>query len=84
MSELTLHYDEVAARLARAAAEDGRSADEVRLLAVSKTFPAEMIRELYEHGVRLFGEPRCRRISNGTSSGGCRRTRCARSCSSPG
>ena len=58
MSELTLHYDEVAARLARAAAEDGRSADEVRLLAVSKTFPAEMIRELYEHGVRLFGESR--------------------------
>ena len=56
MSELTHHYDEVAARLARAAAEDGRSADEVRLLAVSKTFPAEMIRELYEHGVRLFGE----------------------------
>ena len=45
MSELTHHYDEVAARLARAAAEDGRSADEVRLLAVSKTFPAEMIRE---------------------------------------
>ena len=58
MSELTHHYDEVAARLARAAAEDGRSADEVRLLAVSKTFPAEMIRELYEHGVRLFGESR--------------------------
>ena len=58
MSELTHHYDEVAARLARAAAEDGRSADEIRLLAVSKTFPAEMIRELYEHGVRLFGESR--------------------------
>lgn len=58
MNELTLHYDEVAARLARAAEEDGRPADEVRLLAVSKTFPAEMIRELYEHGVRMFGESR--------------------------
>ena len=45
-------------RMLRAAARCGRSVEEVTLVAVSKTFPAEKIREAYEAGVRHFGENR--------------------------
>jgi len=45
-------------RMQRAAARCGRAADEITLVAVSKTFPAEKIREAYEAGVRHFGENR--------------------------
>jgi PLP dependent protein len=36
----------------------GRTPDEVRLLAVSKTFPAEKVKEAWAAGQRLFGENR--------------------------
>jgi pyridoxal phosphate enzyme (YggS family) len=42
----------------RAASVAGRRVDEVTLIAVSKTYPAGRIRELYEAGVRHFGENR--------------------------
>lgn len=48
----------VRARLAAAAAVAGRSADEVTLIAVSKTRSAEEIRPLLEAGHRDFGESR--------------------------
>lgn len=51
--------DRVAAvreRIARAAARAGRSPDEVVLVAVGKTFPAEALREAFAAGVRDLGE----------------------------
>jgi PLP dependent protein len=45
-------------RIARAAARAGRSADEVTLMAVSKTFRPDAIREAYACGLRVFGESR--------------------------
>lgn len=45
-------------RMARAAARGGRNADEITLVAVSKTHPANAIREAYEAGLRHFGENR--------------------------
>jgi hypothetical protein len=45
-------------RIARAAARSGRSAEDVTLVAVSKTFPAEAVREAFAAGVRDFGENR--------------------------
>jgi PLP dependent protein len=45
-------------RIAAAARRAGRSPDEIALMAVSKTFPAERIREAYDAGQRLFGENR--------------------------
>jgi len=46
----------VLARIAHAAAEAGRDAAEVRLLAVSKTFDAAALRDLATCGQREFGE----------------------------
>jgi len=48
----------VLARIAVAARRGGRRPEEIALMAVSKTFPPERIREAYEAGVRLFGENR--------------------------
>ncbi len=45
-------------RIARAAARVGRRAEEITLIAVSKTHPASAIREAYEAGIRHFGENR--------------------------
>jgi pyridoxal phosphate enzyme (YggS family) len=43
-------------RIAAAARRVGRSPDEITLMGVSKTFPAERIREAYAAGLRVFGE----------------------------
>jgi len=45
-------------RISRAAQRAGRNPKDVRLMAVSKTMPAERIIEAYEAGQRLFGENR--------------------------
>jgi pyridoxal phosphate enzyme (YggS family) len=45
-------------RLAMAARKAGRNPEEITLMAVSKTFPAELIREAHAAGVRVFGENR--------------------------
>ena len=53
--------DRVAAvreRMARAAARAGRREEDVTLVAVSKTFPADAVREAFAAGVRDFGENR--------------------------
>jgi pyridoxal phosphate enzyme (YggS family) len=48
----------VRGRVARAVAVDRRRAEDVVLVAVSKTFPAEVIAAGYAVGLRLFGENR--------------------------
>jgi pyridoxal phosphate enzyme (YggS family) len=45
-------------RIAVAARRAGRPADEVALMAVTKTHPPARLREAYEAGLRLFGENR--------------------------
>lgn len=45
-------------RIASAAARAGRRAEEITLIAVSKTHPASAIYEAYEAGIRHFGENR--------------------------
>nr|WP_304440665.1 YggS family pyridoxal phosphate-dependent enzyme [Vogesella sp. LIG4] len=56
MTQLAHALQTVRDSLAAAATAAGRSPDEVTLLAVSKTFPAEAIREAYAAGQRAFGE----------------------------
>jgi PLP dependent protein len=45
-------------KIVSAAARAGRRAEEITLIAVSKTHPASAIREAYEAGIRHFGENR--------------------------
>jgi pyridoxal phosphate enzyme (YggS family) len=45
-------------RMAEAARRAGRRPEDVALMAVTKTFPPEIIREAYSAGHRLFGENR--------------------------
>jgi len=49
---------EVHKRIAGAAQRVGRVPDEITLMAVSKTFPTQSIREAYTAGLRVFGENR--------------------------
>ncbi|MBR6022296.1 MAG: YggS family pyridoxal phosphate-dependent enzyme [Kiritimatiellae bacterium] len=52
------NLETVRGRIAAACARSGRGADEVRLLAVSKTYGAEDVRAAARAGQRLFGENR--------------------------
>ena len=56
MSVLQQNYAEVCRRIAEAEQKAGRQTDEVGLIAVSKTFPSDDIREVYAAGQRDFGE----------------------------
>ncbi len=49
---------EVGERIEKAANRAGRQPEEITLVAVSKTIPAERIQEAYSAGVRHFGESR--------------------------
>lgn len=54
--DLRNRYDDLRGRMARACARAGRPPDSVVLIAVSKTLPADAIREAYALGIRDFGE----------------------------
>lgn len=49
-------WQAVESRIAEAAGRVGRAPGEIRLLAVSKTFPAEAVRAVHACGQRAFGE----------------------------
>jgi PLP dependent protein len=57
-SEIAENLARIRERVARAARRAGRRAEEVTIVAVSKTFPFEAIRAGYEAGLRHFGENR--------------------------
>jgi pyridoxal phosphate enzyme (YggS family) len=57
-SSIAANIEQVRERIELAAARAGRRAEGVKLVAVSKTFPAAAIREAYVGGIRDFGENR--------------------------
>lgn len=50
------NYEQVRERIARAAECSGRKASEITLVAVTKKFSAEIMREAFDLGMRDFGE----------------------------
>jgi PLP dependent protein len=58
MSSIAYRLADVRGRLDAAARSAGRDPSSVRLVAVSKTFPIESVREAFEAGARDFGENR--------------------------
>jgi pyridoxal phosphate enzyme (YggS family) len=57
------NISDVQKRIASAAGHAGRSPIDITLMAVSKTFPVESIREAYAAGLRVFGENRVQEFS---------------------
>jgi pyridoxal phosphate enzyme (YggS family) len=53
---LSERLPQVEERIQNAAHRAGRKRDEITLIAVTKKFPAEVVREAYELGLRCFGE----------------------------
>jgi PLP dependent protein len=54
--ELSSRLEQVRARIASAASRAGRPAEDIALVAVTKVFPASVIRDAYALGLRDFGE----------------------------
>jgi pyridoxal phosphate enzyme (YggS family) len=57
-TEVGENVERVRERIAAACRRAGRDFEDVRLVAVSKTMPPELIRQAYEAGLRDFGENR--------------------------
>jgi pyridoxal phosphate enzyme (YggS family) len=62
MSEITENLHRVQERMAAAASRSGRPAEAVELIAVSKTHPAEVVRELSRAPHALFGESKVQEV----------------------
>ncbi|MEO6054308.1 MAG: YggS family pyridoxal phosphate-dependent enzyme [Chthoniobacterales bacterium] len=58
MTEIVHNLENIRLKIARATAKARRKPEDVRLIAVSKTYPAEKVREVIEEGHILFGESR--------------------------
>jgi pyridoxal phosphate enzyme (YggS family) len=58
MISIADNLDRVREQIANAAANSGRSADDVELVAITKTHPVEKVREAIDAGQTLFGESR--------------------------
>ena len=56
------NFETVEKNVANACARAGRDRSEVTLIAVSKTKPVEMLREVYDAGARDFGENKVQEI----------------------
>ena len=56
MTMISTNILQIKARIAAAAAICGRDSESIRLLAVSKTFPASAVRTAFAAGLREFGE----------------------------
>ena len=58
MISISENLDHVREQIAQAAADAGRTADDVELVAITKTHPAETVREAIDARQTLFGESR--------------------------
>jgi len=58
MNSIAENLERVREQIAQAAARAGRVAEEIELVAITKTHPAEKVREAIETGQTLFGESR--------------------------
>ena len=58
MPAIAENLDRVRKQIAQAAAKVGRAASDIELVAITKTHPAEKVREAIEAGQHLFGESR--------------------------
>jgi pyridoxal phosphate enzyme (YggS family) len=58
MTSVAENLERVREQIAEAAAKVGRAVDEIKLVAITKTHPADNVREAIEAGQTLFGESR--------------------------
>jgi uncharacterized pyridoxal phosphate-containing UPF0001 family protein len=58
MASIAEKLERVREQIAQAAAKTGRPVNEIELVAIAKTHPAEQVREAVEAGHTLFGESR--------------------------
>ncbi len=57
------NYNEVVSRVEKAAKRSGRNAEEILLVGVTKTQPAEKLIEAYNCGLRVFGENKVQELT---------------------
>ncbi len=58
MNSIKNNIDEIMEKIARAAEKAGRTPEDIRLMAVSKTKSVELVEQAYQAGMKLFGENR--------------------------
>lgn len=59
---ITDRVEKVQSAIEKACKRSGRSPEEIKLIAVSKTFPVEVIQQAYDAGLRIFGENKAQEL----------------------
>ncbi len=62
MSKIAEHYLLVQERIAAAAQRAGRASEDITMIAVTKTWPVDVVLSAYEAGMRHFGENRAEEL----------------------
>ena len=64
---VTDNLKKVIERMENAAKRAGRNPEDITLIAVSKTKPVELIKQVYDAGIREFGENKVQEIDKNRS-----------------
>lgn len=62
MNNISLKYNEIIAQIKEACQRSGRNYQDIKLVAVSKSHPVEVIKSAYEQGIKIFGENRVQEL----------------------
>jgi hypothetical protein len=57
-------YNRIKDEIEAAAEKDGRNPDDIKIISVSKTFPAETVQSAIDSGIELFGENKIQEASD--------------------
>lgn len=66
MKQISKNLEEIKEEIHKACEKAGRNPEQVKLVAVSKNFPVEIIKTAYDLGQRLFGENRVQELGTKT------------------
>lgn len=61
---IPVQLQDIREKISAAALKSGRKPEDVKLIAVSKTFPADAIQVAYDNGQRIFGENRVQELES--------------------
>lgn len=62
MNNISLKYNDIIAQIQEACQRSGRDYEDIKLVAVSKSHPVEVLKSAYEQGIKVFGENRVQEL----------------------
>lgn len=62
MNNISLKYQDILAQIKEVCLKSGRNYEDIKVVAVSKSHPVEVLKSAYEQGIKIFGENRVQEL----------------------